>query len=235
MPILVKIVLLAAWVVVGFWFFFGTSKPKSEKENGDAGTSQNSSGANSPNIVANNSQVNITYSYANPTSDDPEVVRLVKLLDSQMARTKAELMSRFPYGFTMLGLSGTIFTAVDYENSIFALDAETARIEVTSKKDAIVLHGKFKKLKETEATKNLMFSVVAGMMPFFETNAMPNGMSVGGIGPHWFILDRNPSSPVLVIGFRRSDPKMQPALEDVLRDIRKDIKEKEDASKKQKK
>jgi hypothetical protein len=137
---------------------------------------------------------------------------LAMTVQERMQEMKQELSMRYPYGFTLVGLKGTMFTTVDYENSYFQFDRSKTTIKVDTAKKTITLSTTIIQLRDLPPADHLKIDGARISSTFSSTNTNEQLLSLfstGGIATYASIIDIDSTNPILAVGLRSAPPGMR--------------------------
>src|SRR6267142_2368447 len=156
----------------------------------------------------------VNYIYVAPTST--EAKSAFSTLREKLDSFRAGLLEKYPFGCTLIGLHGEIFTAYNLEdtNAIFRVDGSNVTLTVNRQLNEAQLYYTISILRPIQADvafpgsspglrifgsfgpdAKLSFSLTA-------TKPVDNEFAISGIGHSVEVVDPNPDSPIIAIGFK---------------------------------
>ena len=140
-------------------------------------------------------------------------------LKGYLLKLKGELTERYPYGCSLIGLRGQIFTTFDdiqNTNAAFKVDGPACTLKVDKSQNTVSLQVPFIKIKEIPLPNQPKLTLARAVGACILNLADTNGFSMiiaPGVDQRIDLIDSNPDAPVVAVGFK---PTSEPSLLELL-------------------
>jgi hypothetical protein len=196
--------------------------------NSGGNTTQVSSGQYSPNIAAKTVNLTVNLTYVSPRSEQAKM--LVGDITERLRIAKVNLLNSYPLGFTLLGISGPIFTAINHEGGTLQLDGQNTSIRTTLDRSVMelraqVLPGNLAPSYSFDGRKvKLVNFAFVTTFPLTVTDPTRAPCNIEGVDIFVEIVDNNPNGPIVAIGFKSGQPdRADITVQDMLSRVQNDI------------